>query len=69
MKLTPERKAIIDAKSYEDLLSGWRFAPVGSPWFQDETGQYWADRMKRLQIVDPDGAVAASKAVGWGSHD
>ena len=29
MKLTEENKRVIDSKSYEQLLSGWRFAAVG----------------------------------------
>ena len=67
MKLTPERKAIIDAKSYEQLLSGWRFAPVGDPWFQDETGEYWGERMKELRDAPggQDAHVRASKTIGW----
>lgn len=67
MKLTEERKAQIDAKSYEQLLAGWRNSPIGSPWFQDETGEYWAARMKELRS-QPGGDeqhVAASKSIGW----
>lgn len=67
MNLTPENKAHIDGLSYEELLSRWRFAPVGDPWFQDETGTYWGERMKQLRN-EPGGqdrAVAASKRIGW----
>ena len=67
MELTPENKAHIDAMSYTGLLSGWRFAPAGSPWFQGETGQYWSKRMKELRD-QPGGNekhVAASKGLGW----
>lgn len=67
MTLTPERKAHIDSLSYEQLLSRWRFAPIGDPWFQDETGDYWAQRMKELRS-QPGGDgqhVAASKSIGW----
>lgn len=67
MKLTEENKAIIDEKSYIDLLSHWRFAPVGDPWFQGETGEYWKKRMKELRS-QPGGQeihVKASKALGW----
>ena len=67
MKLTPENKAHIDALSYEQLLSRWRFNTVGDLWFQDETGQYWGERMEALRNADPGGAVAASKSVGWES--
>jgi len=67
MKLTPERKVRIDAKSYEELLSHWRFAPVGDPWFEGETGEYWSQRMSLLRAA-PDGSskhVNASKRIGW----
>jgi len=67
MKLTEENKAIIDEKSYIDLLSHWRFAPVGDPWFQGETGEYWKKRMQELR-AQPGGQeihVKASKDLGW----
>ncbi len=67
MKLTEQNKAHIDGLSYESLLDHWRFAPVGDPWFQDETGTYWAERMKELRSK-PGGDnahVAASKSIGW----
>jgi len=66
MDLTPENKAHIDAMSYSGLLSQWRFAPAGNPWFQGETGEYWDKRMKELR-AQPGGQeehVAASKAIG-----
>jgi len=67
MKLTPQNKEKIDKMSYESLLSHWRFAPVGDPWFQGETGEYWKKRMNELKN-EPGGyerAVSASKALGW----
>lgn len=67
MKLTEENKKHIDEMSYEGLLSGWRNAPAGSPWFQDETGQYWGERMAELR-AQPGGDgkhVSASKNIGW----
>ena len=64
MKLTPENKAHIDNLSYEGLLSRWRFAPVGDPWFQDETGEYWGKRMKELRDTGAN-HVRASKTIGW----
>ncbi len=65
MTLTSERKAHIDSLSYETLLSRWRFTPSGDPWFQDETGKYWGERMAELRNLDHAGAVAASKSLGW----
>ena len=67
MDLTPENKKHIDEMSYEGLLGHWRFAPVGDPWFQGETGQYWKDRMRELR-QQPGGQerhVSASKTIGW----
>lgn len=65
MDLTPENKAHIDAMSYEELLRHWRFAPLGDPWFQGETGEYWSKRMHELREKDPTEHVAASKKIGW----
>lgn len=65
MDLTAERKAIIDKKSYEQLLSHWRFAAIGDPWFQGETGEYWGKRMSELRAKDNATHVAASKKIGW----
>jgi len=62
--LTPENKHHIDNLSYEGLLQHWRFAAIGDPWFQGETGEYWGTRMRELSAtVDH---VAVSKRIGWG---
>lgn len=63
MSLTPENKAHIDNLSLHDLLEHWRFAPVGDPWFQDETGEYWGKRMAELRDQNIDAWVATSKAL------
>ena len=65
MELTAERKAVIDGKSYMELLRGWRFHEVGDLWFQGETGKYWGDRMAELRAAGAD-HVGASKSLGWG---
>lgn len=67
MDLTPENKQRIDSLSYEHLLRRWRFAPVGDPWFQGETGEYWGKRMAEMRD-EPGGHerhVAASKSIGF----
>jgi hypothetical protein len=64
MKLTPENKDHIDSLSYEQLLSRWRFAPIGDPWFQGETGDYCGKRMSELRNNEAD-HVQASKNIGW----
>lgn len=67
MKLTSENKKHIDSKNYESLLAHWRFAPVGDPWFEGETGKYWSQRMNELRNRPGGDAahVAASKRSGW----
>jgi len=64
--LTPEIKAWIDAKTYGDLLHGWRFTPSGDKIFQGPSGDYWAARMKLLRDQGAD-HVGASKRLGWGN--
>ncbi len=67
MKLTKENKDYIDSLSYTDLLYKWRFTVVGDPLFQDETGEYFGNRMRELRNK-PGGNkmhVAASKLIGW----
>lgn len=64
MQLTEENKKHIDSMSYNALLSGWRFAPVGDPWFEGETGDYWSKRMNELREQGAD-HVGASKRIGW----
>ena len=61
--MTPEQKAHIDSLSVHDLLEGVRYAPVGSPWFQGETGAYWMARLKELRSQDQGAYVSASKAL------
>ena len=59
-------KAWIDAASYESLLSKWRFAAVGDPFFQGEVGQYYSATMARKRAeVGQSEAVMASKSIGW----
>lgn len=65
MELTEENKKHIDSLDYEQLLRRWRSAPIGDPWFQGETGEYWGQRMAEKRSEDPDGAVQASKNIGW----
>lgn len=67
MKLTDELKTQIDNKTYEQLLSKWRNAPIGDPIFMDESGEYWGKRMAELRS-QPGGDIrhtAASKQIGW----
>lgn len=64
--MTQEQKDWIDNASYEQLLSKWRYAPVGDPMFQEETGDYYADVMKKKkEEIGHEAHVAASKRIGW----
>jgi len=67
MELTEENKKYIDNLSYEQLLSHWRFAPIGDSWFQGETGEYWGSVMKKKkEEIGGTKAVCISKDIGWG---
>lgn len=64
--MTPEQKQWIDNASYEQLLLRWRCAPIGSPWFQGETGAYFHKVMReRRAEVDDQTHTATSKKIGW----
>jgi len=61
-----EMKNWIDNASYEQLLSRWRHAPSGDPFFQGEIGEYYSMKMKeKREEIGPEGHVTASKAIGW----
>ena len=64
MDLTNENKQFIDSLTYHELLSRWRFAPEGDPWFQSETGNYWGERIRELREQGAD-YVSASKTIEW----
>lgn len=63
--LTPELKAYIEDMSYEQLLSRWRFDPIGSSFFQGESGELATERMKVLRADSSIDHVGASKRIGW----
>ncbi len=65
MDLTEGNKKHIDSLSHNELLSKWRYAPAGDPWFQGETGKYWGERMAKKRDENPGQAVANSKSIGW----
>ena len=60
-----EMKAWIDGSTYEQLLRRWRFGKVGDPFFQGEVGEHYSKVMFEKRDADPDGAVRASKNIGW----
>ena len=66
MSMTKEQKQWIDNSTYDELLSKWRFAPIGDPMFIGEVGDYFSQKMnekKQDPQIDP---VKVSKRVGWG---
>jgi hypothetical protein len=63
MQLTEKSKNKIDNMSLEELLRVWRFAPLGDPWMEGETGDYISKRMKELKKQENFSLV--SKRVGW----
>ncbi len=65
MELTKERKAKIDSKDHYQLLQGWRFASIGDPMFQGDSGDYWGKRMAELKAKNPAQAVANSKDLSF----
>ena len=61
--MNEQTKQWIDNASYETLLSKWRFATLGDPLFQGETGEYYAKVMfEKRKHCDH---VQASKNIGW----
>ena len=45
--INEKMKKWIDNATYEQLLSRWRFAPIGDLMFQGEVGDYYAEVMER----------------------
>ena len=64
--VSQEKKDQINNMNYESMLRMWRFAPVGNPIFQGDTGKYYAHVMAEKKKEVGDAAhVAASKSIGW----
>ena len=63
--MTDAQKQWIDNASYAQLLSKWRFSPIGDPMFQGDTGQYYKETMCKKRDANPDSAVQDSKLIGW----
>lgn len=57
----------IDGLAYEEMLRKVRYAPVGDPMFQGETGEYFLKVMseKRDRLATGE-HTAISKRIGWG---
>ena len=60
-----DHKKWIDSASYEQLLSKWRFAPMGDPYFQGAPGDYYSKVMaEKREKVGGAAHVSASKSIG-----
>jgi hypothetical protein len=56
----------IDNASYEQLLTKWRFSPIGDPFFVGEVGEHFKNVMaKKRNELGNDEAAEASKRIGW----
>ncbi len=62
--MTDKQKAWIDNATYRQLFSHWRFAPVGDPMFQGDTGDYYIKAMKEKRPSDQEHSQI-SKDLGW----
>ena len=59
-------KKQIDEMDYESMLRLWRFASVGHPMFQGETGDYYARSMReKSEKISDSERISASKSIGW----
>ena len=67
IKINRDTKEAIDNMNYIGMLSLWRNAPSGHPYFEGETGEYFSAVMKnkRDKISDAE-HTKASKSIGWG---
>ena len=59
--MTPEQKARIDDLDQYSLCRIWRFALVGEPLLQGDTGDYFAKVMKEKGGMTSE----ISKELGW----
>jgi len=66
MSVPQNMKDWIDNASYEELLSKWRFAPIGDLFFQGEIGNYYSKKMaEKRKEMDISEHVKISKNIGW----
>lgn len=64
--MTTEQKEWIGNATYEQLLSKWRLAPAGDPYFRrGETFEYYVRVMRDKKAANLAEHVRASKAIGW----
>jgi hypothetical protein len=59
--MTPEQKITIDNMTQYQLCAKWRFARIGDPLLQGDTGDYFAKVLKEKGGFTPE----ISKELGW----
>ena len=59
--MTPEQKERIDNMTQGELCKKWRFAPMGDPLLQGDTGDYFSKILKEKGGFTPE----ISKGLGW----
>ena len=70
MEMEDKDKKWIDNATYETLLRNRRFAPVGSPLFQGDTGDYYSKVMwEKRDKLSNEKRVQASKNACWYKGD
>ena len=66
MTISENVKNQIDSMNYYGMLRIWRFAKIGDPLLQGETGQYFAKIMaEKRDALSHEERVQASKDLGW----
>ena len=53
-------KAKIDSMSRMEMAAAWRYAPLGDPLFQGDTGEYFQKRFNELGGWSPEISKALS---------
>ena len=60
-----EMRRWIDRSDIQQLLSKWRFAKSGDPFFTGKVGAHFSEVMGKKRDADPEAYTAASKSIGW----
>lgn len=59
-----EMRRWIDRSDIQQLLSKWRFAKSGDPFFIGKVGAHFSEVMGKKRDADPEAYTAASKMIG-----
>jgi len=65
-----EMKKWIDESSYGQLLSKWKYSPIGDDFFRGEVGEYYRIKMReKKELLDNNLRVLISKSVDWNENN